>query len=67
MIGNNEIIDNDGIHAPEEKSGTYVVDSAGQVEGFKLLYFQQSGNSALILKWSAPSQGERNYPREQVC
>ena len=54
-VGGTKVVDNDGVHGVEEKSGTITL-SAG-MHPIVVVYFQGSGGQGLGVSWKAPGAG----------
>ena len=52
-IGDQLVVDNDGLHGMEEKSGIYTAARAG-IHRIKVTFFERSGGAGLILSFKPP-------------
>jgi hexosaminidase len=57
MIGNETVVDNDGMHGFEAKTG--IVPLRKGYHPIRLKYFQSGGDSALNLRWGIKGTGLR--------
>jgi predicted esterase len=55
-INNSLVVNNDGLHGTQEKSGNYTFPQAGSYP-FRVDFFQQGGGAALTTSWRATSLG----------
>jgi hypothetical protein len=63
-VNDNLLIDNDGIHAPEEKSGSLTLS-----QGYHQIvvdYFEASGGNTLNVEWTPPSSGQNPIPESRL-
>ena len=51
-IGDQPVVDNDGVHAATEESGSIALQAG--LHAFTLIYFEKNGNAALDLSWEQP-------------
>merc|ERR1712130_409181 len=58
-----EVVNNDGLHGMQEKSGTVNV-SAGDVKRFVVSYFERGGGHGLYVSWSGPGTEKAVIPME---
>lgn len=59
-IGNEEVVTNDGIHAPKEESGEITL-KAGR-HAITVLYFQNGGPAILDVLWEGPDLPKQKVP-----
>jgi hypothetical protein len=59
-IGNEEVVTNDGVHAPKEESGEITL-KAGR-HSITLLYFQSGGSAGLEVFWEGPDLPKQKVP-----
>jgi predicted esterase len=55
-INGTRVVNNDGLHGTQEKSGTYTFPQAGSYS-FRVDFFQQGGGAVLTASWRATSLG----------
>jgi hypothetical protein len=60
LIGADEVVTNDGCHAPQEASGEAAL-KAGK-HPFTLIYFQNGGGATLELRWEGPDLPKQKVP-----
>jgi hypothetical protein len=60
LIGTDEVVTNDGCHAPQEASGEAAL-KAGK-HSFTLIYFQNGGGATLELQWEGPDLPKQKVP-----
>ncbi|AKD56212.1 glycoside hydrolase [Spirosoma radiotolerans] len=60
LIGATEIVNNDGIHADQERSGTIGLKAG--LHAISILFFQGAGGQTLIVSYSGPNLGKQVIP-----
>lgn len=58
------VIDHDGLHSVQEASGVIALE-AGR-HSLRVEYFEQSGPSALVMRWFGPGLGRQVVPDERL-
>jgi hypothetical protein len=59
-IDNQQVVNNDGGHAPQEAQGT--VTLAAGLHAIQVSYFQSTGGAALSVYWAGPGFGRQQIP-----
>jgi glucose/arabinose dehydrogenase len=60
LIGNTIVVNNDGLHAAQEASGTIGLLSGKHA--FTVTFFEQTGAASIITRWAGPGVGKRVIP-----
>ena len=60
FIDGNLVVNNDGLHTIQEKSGTIVLSAGKHL--IKVLYFEKSGSESLNIQYSSPSIAKQTIP-----
>ncbi|GAB3756455.1 PA14 domain-containing protein [Spirosoma pomorum] len=60
LIGSTEVVNNDGGHAEQERSGTIGLKAG--VHAISVLYFENSGGQTLTVSYSGPTVGRQVIP-----
>ena len=60
LIGSTEVVNNDGGHPEQERSGTIGLKAG--VHALSILYFQGTGGQALSVSYSGPNIGKQTIP-----
>ncbi|GAB3786441.1 hypothetical protein GCM10028818_49850 [Spirosoma horti] len=60
LIGTTEVVNNDGGHATQERSGTIGLKAG--LHALSILYFEGSGDQALTVSYSGPNLGKQAIP-----
>ncbi|MEZ0542966.1 PA14 domain-containing protein [Fibrella arboris] len=60
LIGTTEVVNNDGSHAEQERSGTIGLKAG--VHALSILYYQGGGGQALAVSYSGPGIGKQTIP-----
>ena len=63
-IGNDLVVDNDGLHGMTLRSGTRAL-AAGRHE-IRVEFFEAGGGAGLIVSWSGPGQGTAAVPASRL-
>jgi hypothetical protein len=64
LVNGQEIVSNDGIHAPEEASGS--VDLSAGWHKITVEYFEQEGGEELSASWKGPSLSKQEIPPSRL-
>jgi len=59
-IGNEEVVNNDGIHGTQERAGQIALKSG--VHACTVTFFQGTGGASLSAAWQAPGLGKESIP-----
>lgn len=60
LIGSTEVVNNDGLHAEQERSGTIGLKAG--VHAISILFLQGGGGQTLIASYSGPNLGKQAIP-----
>ncbi len=60
LIGNTEVVTNDGVHGDQEKSGTIGLKAG--MHALTIVYFQGDGGQSLSVSYSGPGIGKQTIP-----
>ncbi|WP_435358727.1 PA14 domain-containing protein [Haloarchaeobius sp. DFWS5] len=63
-IGDDVIVDNDGVHSYEEQSGT--IDLAAGKHEITVTFFERTGQETLRVFWAGPSFGKERVPTSEL-
>jgi cytochrome c553 len=64
VIDGQEIVNNDGVHAPEEASGT--VDLSAGWHTITVEFFEQDGGEELTVRWETPTLSKQVIPDNRL-
>ncbi len=59
-IGDDLVVDNDGLHSSFEKSGVVALEAG--LHPIRVAMFEQTGGSELVVSWEAPGLTKRQIP-----
>ncbi|MEO1371713.1 MAG: nucleotide pyrophosphatase, partial [Planctomycetota bacterium] len=61
LVDGVQIVDNDGLHGMQERSGTIQVDQIGP-RGVRVEFFERGGGAGIIVRWEGPGTGKSVVP-----
>jgi hypothetical protein len=61
LVDGVQIVDNDGLHPMQERSGTIQVDQIGP-RNVRVEFFERGGGAGLIVRWEGPGTGKSVVP-----
>src|SRR5439155_23157323 len=59
-VGGQLVVNNDGLHSAQERSGTIILDQGWHA--IKVGYIQGGGNGSLLVSYSSPSLAKQAIP-----